>query len=140
MRGLWQPPRPRGALRPSSAPAAGPCPGGERRMQSASSEFPLMLGRAQLSQLMTPADHLCSADAAFRAHAQGRTRLPMPLYVEGDGGGLHAKGAYVALDRAWAAVKVNSNFPGNPAKGLPTIQGAVLLFDGTDGRLLAILD
>lgn len=109
-------------------------------MQSATSLFPLILDGAQLSRLMTPADYLGAAEAAFRAHAQGRTRLPMPLYIEGDGGGLHAKGAYLALDRAWAAVKVNSNFPGNPAKGLPTIQGAVLLFDGTDGRLLAILD
>lgn len=94
-----------------------------------------MLGRAQLAQLMTPAEYLGAAEAAFRAHAQGRTRLPMPLYVEGDGGGLHAKG-----DRAWVAVKVNSNFPGNPHQGLPTIQGAVLLFDAADGRLLAILD
>jgi ornithine cyclodeaminase/alanine dehydrogenase-like protein (mu-crystallin family) len=37
-------------------------------------------------------------------------------------------------------VKVNSNFPGNPARGLPTIQGAVLLYDAGDGRLLAIMD
>jgi ornithine cyclodeaminase/alanine dehydrogenase-like protein (mu-crystallin family) len=46
----------------------------------------------------------------------------------------------VVLDRPYVAVKVNSNFPGNPKRGLATIQGAVLLFDGRDGRLLATYD
>ena len=39
------------------------------------------------------------------------------------------------------AVKMNANFPGNPERfGLPTIQGVLVLFDGADGRPLAILD
>jgi ornithine cyclodeaminase/alanine dehydrogenase-like protein (mu-crystallin family) len=38
-------------------------------------------------------------------------------------------------------VKVNSNFPDNRARyGLPTIQGAVLLADASNGRPLALLD
>src|SRR5262249_11722055 len=37
--------------------------------------------------------------------------------------------------------KVNANFPGNPStNGLPAIQGAVVLCDAVDGRLLAIID
>ena len=32
------------------------------------------------------------------------------------------------LDRAYVAVKLNGNFPGNPQRsGLPTIQGVVVL-------------
>jgi ornithine cyclodeaminase/alanine dehydrogenase-like protein (mu-crystallin family) len=85
-------------------------------------------------------DYLRAVEGAFRAHAAGRTAQPMPLHIEVEGGGFHAKGASVALDRGYVAVKVNSNFPGNAARGLPTIQGAVLLYDAADGRLLAILD
>jgi ornithine cyclodeaminase/alanine dehydrogenase-like protein (mu-crystallin family) len=39
------------------------------------------------------------------------------------------------------AAKLNANFPENRVRhGLPTIQGVVALFDGDDGRLLALLD
>jgi ornithine cyclodeaminase/alanine dehydrogenase-like protein (mu-crystallin family) len=56
-------------------------------------------------------------------------------------GGFHAKGASISLDRDYVAVKINGNFPENPAKfGLPTVQGAVLLSDGSNGALLAIID
>lgn len=103
--------------------------------------LPVTIDRRLLSRLMDLDDYYAAAEAAFLAHAHGRTRMPMPLHIEADAGGFHAKGAYVALDdRAWVAVKVNSNFPCNPAKGLPTIQGAVLLYDAEDGQLLAILD
>ena len=43
--------------------------------------------------------------------------------------------------RRYFAAKLNANFPENPGRhGLPTIQGVVGLFDGDDGRLLALLD
>jgi ornithine cyclodeaminase/alanine dehydrogenase-like protein (mu-crystallin family) len=39
------------------------------------------------------------------------------------------------------AAKLNANFPGNPeGRRLPTIQGVLVLFDGEDGRPLAIMD
>ena len=101
---------------------------------------PPFIGRALLRSLMGPDDYLIAVEAAFRAHAQGRTSQPMPLHIAVEEGGFHAKGAMAILDRAYVAVKVNSNFPGNPARGLPTIQGAALLYDAVDGRLLAILD
>ena len=101
---------------------------------------PLLIDRERLRALMGLDDYLDAVERAFRAHAQGRTSQPMPLHIAVEGGGFHAKGAFVALERAYVAVKVTSNFPGNPAKGLPTIQGAVLLYDAADGRLLAILD
>jgi ornithine cyclodeaminase/alanine dehydrogenase-like protein (mu-crystallin family) len=102
--------------------------------------LPVFIGRDTLRGMMDPDHYLAAVEAAFRAHAEGRTRLPMPLHIEAEGGGFHGKGALVVLDRPWVAVKVNSNFPSNGARGLPTIQGAVLLYDGEDGRLVAILD
>ena len=103
-------------------------------------DAPIFIDRERLAALMGPADYLEAVEDAFRAHAEGRTAQPMPLHIEVEDGGFHAKGAFVALDRGYVAVKVNSNFPGNPAKGLPTIQGALLLYDADDGRLLAIMD
>jgi len=111
----------------------------------------LIIGRRELASLMDLDAYLASADAAFRAHAEGRATVPMPLHIAVEGGGFHAKGAALVIPdaaaaatirdpHAYAAVKVNSNFPGNPALGMPTIQGAVLLFHAGDGRLLAILD
>ncbi|HET9577266.1 MAG TPA: ornithine cyclodeaminase family protein [Usitatibacter sp.] len=101
---------------------------------------PPFIDRELLARIMGLDDYLHAVEAAFRAHANCRTAQPMPLHIELDGGGFHAKGAYVGLRHDYVAVKVNSNFPGNPARGLPTIQGAVLLYDASDGRLLAILD
>jgi alanine dehydrogenase len=101
---------------------------------------PLQIDRERLRALMGLDDYLDAVEAAFRAHGEGRTSQPMPLHIAVEGGGFHAKGAYVALGRPYVAVKVNSNFPGNPARGLPTIQGAVLLYDAGNGALLAILD
>ena len=100
----------------------------------------LIIGRAELATLMDLDAYLAAAEAAFRAHAEGRATVPMPLHIAVAEGGFHAKGAFLALGHPYAAVKVNSNFPGNPARGLPTIQGAVLLYHAGDGRLLAILD
>ena len=103
---------------------------------------PLLISRRELASLMDLDAYYGAAESAFRAHAEGRAAVPMPLHIVVEGGGFHAKGAYIdaGTDARFAAVKVNSNFPGNPSRGLATIQGAVLLYDATDGRLLAILD
>lgn len=40
-----------------------------------------------------------------------------------------------------SAAKVNANIPSNPAtRGLPTIQGVLVLFDATSGVPLAVMD
>jgi len=103
---------------------------------------PLLISRRELASLMDLDAYYRAVESAFRAHAEGRATVPMPLHIAVEGGGFHAKGAFIDAgpEERFAAVKVNSNFPGNPARGLPTIQGAVLLYDAQDGRLLAILD
>jgi len=85
-------------------------------------------------------DWLDSAGVAFAALAAGRAQSPMPMAIDGVGGIFHAKAASLTLDRTWVALKLNGNFPDNRARGLPTIQGAILLFDAGNGRLLAIMD
>jgi ornithine cyclodeaminase/alanine dehydrogenase-like protein (mu-crystallin family) len=90
---------------------------------------------------MDHAAYLAAVEAGFRSLASGDASVPMPMHIPVQGGGFHAKGALVVLDRAYVAVKVNGNFPGNPERnGLPTIQGALLLCDAADGSLLAVMD
>jgi ornithine cyclodeaminase/alanine dehydrogenase-like protein (mu-crystallin family) len=101
----------------------------------------LILTRADIQRVMTTADWLDAAETAFRAAASGTALSPPPLHIPVPRGGFHAKGASIALDGTFVAVKVNGNFPGNPAElGLPTVQGAIILADGRNGALLAILD
>ncbi len=62
-----------------------------------------------------------------------RTMLPMP-----DGLTLYMP-AYI-LGALVSTVKVVSVYPGNPARGLPTINARVLVLDASTGILLAMMD
>jgi ornithine cyclodeaminase/alanine dehydrogenase-like protein (mu-crystallin family) len=101
----------------------------------------LVLARRDISELMHAADWLQAVETGFRAAAEGRAAAPAPMHLHGQGGAFHAKGASLQLERLYVALKLNGNFPSNPAeRSLPTIQGAVLLCDGETGALLAIMD
>jgi len=45
-----------------------------------------------------------------------------------------------ALGGGYALLKWVTSFPGNPAQGLPTVAGLVLLSDASNGSLKAVLD
>lgn len=101
----------------------------------------LLLGRTAISKLMSPAAWLDAAAEGFGALGAGRASSPMPITLQGGSGAFHAKAASLVLDRHYVALKLNGNFPDNRAnQGLPTIQGAILLCDGDNGCVLAILD
>ena len=100
-----------------------------------------IITRSDIERVMRPRDYLQAMEEAFRAAAEGRADTPYPMHLATPRGGFHAKGARLTADRDYVAVKVNGNFPGNPSElGLPTVQGAVLLANGHDGSLLAVLD
>ncbi|HEX6680239.1 MAG TPA: ornithine cyclodeaminase family protein [Gaiellaceae bacterium] len=75
---------------------------------------------------------------AFVAYARGKWSMPpkvyVPAYPAGDFRAMPALGAGHAL------LKWVTSFPGNPARGLPTVTGLVLLSSAEDGRLVAALD
>lgn len=99
----------------------------------------LLLSRPDIAGLMGPPDYLEAVERGFRAAAKGTAAAPSPMALPADGGAFHAKGAVLRLDRLRVALKLNGNFPDNEA-GLPTIQGAILLCDGGNGALLAVMD
>lgn len=101
----------------------------------------LILSGSEVSALMNPAAYLAAVEAAFRIHASGKSFVPMPMHIPVHKGGFHVKGALMTLNRAYVAVKLNGNFPGNRQRnGMPTIQGVLLLCDAVSGSLLAIID
>lgn len=101
----------------------------------------LVLTRRDVARLCTPALALDAVREGFRALGEGRAWAPAPLHLALTHGGFHAKAAALAGAPGVAALKWNANFPANPARyGLPTIQGALLLCDADDGRLLAVMD
>ena len=90
---------------------------------------------------MGPDDWLSAAERAFRAAAEQKADSPHPMHIPASRGGFHVKAASISGERDYVAVKVNGNFPANPEElGLPTVQGAIILADGREGVLLALID
>jgi alanine dehydrogenase len=75
---------------------------------------------------------------AFVAYARGEWSMPPKVYVPAYPAGDFR--AMPALGHGHALLKWVTSFPGNPAQGLPTVTGLVLLSDATNGVLLAALD
>ncbi len=100
----------------------------------------LLLTRKDVSELLTLKDCVPAVEQAFRLHGEARAPAPGVLGVHAHGGGFHIKTGTLPLSRNYFAAKANANFPGNPARGLPTIQGVILLFDADNGQVLAAMD
>lgn len=81
-------------------------------------------------------------ERALRRHDAGRSLGPTSLGLTRRDGSFHVKAAGLTVDgRSFIAAKANMNLPGNPAaRGLPTIQGALTLFDADTGAPLALMD
>jgi alanine dehydrogenase len=100
----------------------------------------LLLTRKDVAELMPLNDCVQVVEQAFRLQGEGRAPAPGVLGVHAQGGGFHIKTGILPLSRNYFAAKTNANFPGNPARGLPTIQGVILLFDADNGQVLATMD
>ena len=127
---------------PSATMSIGVSPAGiPHAATSARAATALLLTRDDIVPLMSLDDYSKAVETGFRALAAGAARSPPPLHLHARDGAFHAKGAMLEAEARHVAVKINSNFAHNPKRhGLPTIQGAILLFDADDGRLLALLD
>ncbi len=101
----------------------------------------LVLTRADVAALLPVEACLAAVEGALVAHAEGRTLPPAVLGVPAGAGGFHVKAAGVGLGRRYFAAKVNGNFSANPERrGLPAIQGVVVLADADTGTPLALMD
>jgi alanine dehydrogenase len=101
----------------------------------------LVLTRRDVEGLLGVDACIAAVENAFRLHGEGKTLQPGVLAVPAREGGFHVKAAGLQLDRLYFAAKTNANFPANPVRrGLPAIQGVIVLCDADDGRPLAVMD
>ncbi|MGA2082105.1 MAG: ornithine cyclodeaminase family protein [Holophaga sp.] len=101
----------------------------------------LFLTRSDIAAVLTLGDCLEAMEEAFRMRAEGRALAPGLMHTEADGGEFHVKGGGLRLDRTWFALKANGGFFHNRERfGLPNILGLILLFDGSNGRPVAVMD
>ncbi len=103
------------------------------------------LSAGDVSDLLPPiAEIVDVTEECLRQHGEGHTRMP-PKVDLGPGGDnfLHAMPAAVgiggggdtALGMKWVA-----GYPGNTAKGIPYVNGVIVLNDPDDGRVVAVMD
>ena len=95
-------------------------------------------GAADVAAAVPPEIAYRAVRDAFVAHARGDWTMQPKLYVTNYPAGDFR--AMPALGGGHALLKWVTSFPGNPARGLPTVSGIVVLSDAETGELLALLD
>ena len=98
---------------------------------------PLLTGE-HVRAAVSPSEAVDVVRDAFLAYARGDWTMPPKTYVEAYPAGDFR--AMPALGGGYALLKWVTSFPGNPARGLPTVTGLVLLSSAEDGSLRAVLD
>jgi ornithine cyclodeaminase/alanine dehydrogenase-like protein (mu-crystallin family) len=98
---------------------------------------PFLSGRA-VEVAVSPERAVDAVREAFVAYARGEWTMPPKVYVPAYPAGDFR--AMPALGGGHALLKWVTSFPGNPAQGLPTVMGIVLLSDASNGVPRALLD
>jgi alanine dehydrogenase len=101
------------------------------------SSVPVFTG-SHLERAVSPDRAVEAVRDGFVAHARGEWTMPPKVYVTNYPAGDFR--AMPALGGGFAMLKWINSFPGNPARGLPTVSGLVLLSDAETGQLRAVFD
>jgi len=101
------------------------------------SGIPLLSGR-DVERAVPPGRALDAVREAFVSFARGEWTMQPKLYVTNYPAGDFR--AMPALGGGHALLKWVTSFPGNPARGLPTVSGLVVLSDAETGMPEAVLD
>ena len=100
-----------------------------------------IINRQEVERLLPMAACIDVMADAMRAASSGAVSMPLRLFTPlADGSGSFGLMPGSTLDPAFFGAKVISLLPGNPAKGLPTVQGYVSLFDHETGRPVALIE
>ena len=102
----------------------------------------LLFSARDVRALLSLADCIAAVERAFATAGRGEEPAPQSLGLLTGEGGFHVKAAVLASGgRRYFAAKLNGNFPPNPERrGLPAIQGLILLADAENGTPLAVMD
>ena len=97
----------------------------------------LLYSESEVRRRLNAASCVAAVEEAFRELGAKEVQAPGVLSLHTPTGAFHIK---AAQSGNYFVAKVNANYPGNPSKGMPTIQGLLALFQTVDGRLLAVMD
>jgi alanine dehydrogenase len=97
-----------------------------------------LFGARHVEAAVSPERAVDAVRDAFVAYTRGDWSMPPKVYVPAYPAGDFR--AMPALGGGHALLKWVTSFPGNPAHGLPTVMGLVLLSDASNGELRAVLD
>ena len=97
-----------------------------------------VFSREAVLAAVSPHDAYDAVRDGFVAHHRGDWTMPPKVYVTNYPAGDFR--AMPALGGGHALLKWVTSFPGNPARGLPTVTGLVLLSNAETGALEAVLD
>jgi ornithine cyclodeaminase/alanine dehydrogenase-like protein (mu-crystallin family) len=108
----------------------------------------LFLSRADVERLLDPSDLIDALEGAFVAHSAGRSDVPPRVAARTANGYLGAMpgalsggaGAGGGVAGGGLGAKLVSVYPGNAARGRPSHQALIALFDAEDGTPLAVMD
>jgi len=101
----------------------------------------LLLSRSEVAQLLTMPECIDAVEKMFRQLGEGKLPAPGILGIKSERGGLHIKAGLLPGERDYIVAKLNTNYPRNPVEHeLPTIQGLIVVFDGSNGQPLAVMD
>ena len=93
---------------------------------------------AQVERAVSAERAIDAVRDAFVAYTRGEWTMPPKVYVTNYPAGDFR--AMPAIGGGYALLKWINSFPGNPAHGLPTVSGVVLLSEAETGQLRAVLD
>ena len=97
-----------------------------------------VLTAQDVERAVSPAAAVEAVRDAFIAHYRGEWTMPPKVYVTNYPAGDFR--AMPALGAGHALLKWVTSFPGNPAFGLPTVSGVVLVSNAETGELEAVLE
>jgi len=102
----------------------------------------LILNEHEVEQLLTMSECIEVMEQALMSLARGEVHNPLRSVIRAPGasGFLGLMPAYRGGDVPRYGLKEVCVFPGNPARGLDTHLGAVLLHDGETGELMAVMN
>jgi ornithine cyclodeaminase/alanine dehydrogenase-like protein (mu-crystallin family) len=98
----------------------------------------ILLSGARVREAVSPQRAVEAVRGAFIAYERGEWTMPSKVYVPAYPAGDFR--AMPALGGGHALLKWVTSFPENPAQGLPTVTGLVLVSDASNGMLEAALD
>ena len=105
--------------------------------------MPLWLTRDDVKKLLDMPSAIEAVGEAYRLIYEGEAELPVRanVPVARHDGSLMSMPAYLGGEMDALGAKLISFYGTNPTRrGLPAIQGNVVLFDGSNGALLALMD